>query len=278
MSALWLAALVAAAPTPAFRLAAPGLTCSKISIDDADVFVDYFTQQFAIVSGAQVITKNEISSVLGLESQKQLLGCSESATSCAAELGAALGVNAILTGSIAKTTAGYVINLKVISARDASTISVFSNRAPTDEVLFDYLKTSAQQLARTLKLERHEVAQPQQVEATTLAPTHRSSAWVPVAAVGGVLLIGSAVCFGLAKTSEAALTRGDPAITSREQFSSTSATGRTMQAVSIGLLAGGLAAAATSAVLFAVLKSPDAPMVGLGVLNGGAAVSVGGAF
>ena len=91
--------LTAAEP---IRLAAPQLQCAAIDGAKAQFFSDYFAQELA-ATGLRVTTRAEILAVVGLERQKQLLGCSEDATSCLTELAGALGVEAIVTGSVAKT-------------------------------------------------------------------------------------------------------------------------------------------------------------------------------
>src|SRR4051812_14698011 len=109
------AALLFAAPVDAtVKLASPGL--SYVNVDDklGDFFNEYFAQQLVLQGGIRVTTKNEISSLLGFERQRQLLGCSDQSSSCLAELAGALGVDGIITGSIAKLSSGYAGNIKIV--------------------------------------------------------------------------------------------------------------------------------------------------------------------
>lgn len=50
----------------------------------------------------QVTSQVEVANLLGLERQRQLLGCAESSSSCAAELAGALGAQFLMSGSVTK--------------------------------------------------------------------------------------------------------------------------------------------------------------------------------
>ncbi len=69
-----------------------------------------------------VVTAAEIASLIGLERQKQLLGCAEDGASCMAELGNALGAKLILNGSLAKLGELYQLNLQAIDAGTAQVV------------------------------------------------------------------------------------------------------------------------------------------------------------
>jgi hypothetical protein len=62
-----------------------------------------------------VVTPGQIGAVLGIEKQRQLLGCAES--SCLAELGGALGVDFIVMGSIAVLESDTVITLTAVNQK-----------------------------------------------------------------------------------------------------------------------------------------------------------------
>src|SRR5688572_24149396 len=100
--ALWLVlALSTSAGEKPLHLAAPGLSYVNLDEKAGDAFLDYFNQQLALAGKIQVATKAEVSAVLGMERQRNLLGCSEQG-SCMAELAGALGVDGIITGSLAR--------------------------------------------------------------------------------------------------------------------------------------------------------------------------------
>jgi len=138
------AALAAAAPV---KLAAPGLSYVNVDEKVGDFMVDYLAQQL-VAQGIAVTTKTQVNALLGFERQKSLLGCSGQSASCLAELAGALGVDGLVTGSLARTAKGsYVINITVVAARDGRSVGAMSARAPDDDALLDVLATAARQLA-----------------------------------------------------------------------------------------------------------------------------------
>jgi hypothetical protein len=97
-------------------------------------------------NGMRVTSPKDIAAVLGLERQKQMLGCS-SDVSCIAELGGALGVDAILYGSVVKGGSSFTVTLRLINARDAQTLSSFSQRLKSEDLLQDWLDAKAKDMA-----------------------------------------------------------------------------------------------------------------------------------
>ncbi|HEY8210035.1 MAG TPA: hypothetical protein VIG99_21265 [Myxococcaceae bacterium] len=85
----------------------------------------------------QVVTPQEIATLLGFERQKQLLGCHED-TSCMAEIGSALGVDRLLMGSLAKLGASWLVHLKLIDASKGSAVGQ-SDRRLKDKNIDDVL-------------------------------------------------------------------------------------------------------------------------------------------
>src|SRR5437763_8898933 len=91
--------LAAASPGAPLRLAAPTFSTVNVSREAAAFYTDHFAQQLAS-SNLRVVTSSEIATMLGIEQQKQLLGCAEGADACNAELANALGVDAVVKGNI----------------------------------------------------------------------------------------------------------------------------------------------------------------------------------
>jgi hypothetical protein len=85
-------------------VATPRLALLELSpIDVPAERAAYATEQLGIAllnEGLVVTTPSDIRALLGLERQKQLLGCDEGA-SCLAELSGALGAGAIIAGQLA---------------------------------------------------------------------------------------------------------------------------------------------------------------------------------
>lgn len=143
---LTLVAAATLAATPV-KLAAPGLTYVGVDEKSGVFFLDFLAQQLR-GHGLEVTTQSQIAAVLGLERQKQLLGCTEESSSCLAELAGALGVDGVLSGSLARTGRGtYVINLNVVGATDGTNLASGSTRVGSDDELLDWLTTAAREMA-----------------------------------------------------------------------------------------------------------------------------------
>ncbi|MFO0583402.1 MAG: hypothetical protein U0229_14115 [Anaeromyxobacter sp.] len=87
-------------------------------------------------SGADVVTKRELDSVLSLELQKQMLGCQTDA--CMAELGGALGVDGMVTGDVSRIGESWLVHLKVVKPQKAQVVAQSDRRirgGTVDDVL-----------------------------------------------------------------------------------------------------------------------------------------------
>jgi TolB-like protein len=87
-------------------------------------------------TGYTTLSGDEVQALLSVERQRQLLGCIES--SCLAELGGALGVDQVVTGSVARLGASYLLHLQLVDARKALVLRGADRRkkgAGIDEVL-----------------------------------------------------------------------------------------------------------------------------------------------
>jgi len=87
-------------------------------------------------SGADVVTKRELESVLSLELQKQMLGCQTDA--CIAELGGALGVDGLVTGDVSRLGESWLVHLKVVKPAKAQVVAQSDRRirgGTVDDVL-----------------------------------------------------------------------------------------------------------------------------------------------
>src|SRR5262245_11589653 len=97
-------------------------------------------------AGLQVITQDEIKSVLSFEEQKQIAGCTSD--SCIAEIGGALGVDRIVSGSVSKLGESWLLFLKLIDVKRVTTRAQADRRlkkANVDDVL-DVIPTMVKEL------------------------------------------------------------------------------------------------------------------------------------
>lgn len=68
------------------------------------------------------LTAKDVSTIIGIERQKQLTGCGEEASSCLTELAGALGAPNVLSGSVGRLGDAYQLNLQMLDARKAQVV------------------------------------------------------------------------------------------------------------------------------------------------------------
>ncbi len=69
-----------------------------------------------------VTSSKDVATLLGMERQKALLGCTDASSACMAELTGALGARFVLSGSLARLGEAWQLNLQTIDANKAQTI------------------------------------------------------------------------------------------------------------------------------------------------------------
>jgi hypothetical protein len=112
-------ALLAAGEAPQEKIAVldmQGITGVEAGV--AQLLTETLTGEVARASGAVVLGRNEISSMLGFEKDKMLIGCSDD-LSCVAEIGGALGVDRLVRGTIGKIGDSNVLNVQIINIKKA---------------------------------------------------------------------------------------------------------------------------------------------------------------
>ncbi|MBK7857071.1 MAG: hypothetical protein IPJ65_00345 [Archangiaceae bacterium] len=179
-----LVALALAAP---LKVGVPGLHVVGIDEGRATFLNEHLGQELSR-AGLDAITAREIATLLGIERQKQLLDCSDSG--CTAELAGALGVDAVMSGVVARVGSVFQLDLKLLDARSGARRASFSARVKSEEELLEKLDEGARSLAEQLN-----AAMPR--EAATASTTGASPlrwAFLPALAVGAV---AAAVGLGL---------------------------------------------------------------------------------
>lgn len=144
MTSVGLALILAGAPV---KVAAPGMLTVNVS-PELQSFVNEHLAQELSFEGLAVTTSAQVAATLGLERQKQLLGCADS--SCLTELAGALGVDVLLTGSLARLGERLQLDAKLVSATDASTLAVFSKQVDAESLLLPAMTEAARALAAQL--------------------------------------------------------------------------------------------------------------------------------
>ncbi|MBM4777417.1 MAG: hypothetical protein GQE15_06905 [Archangiaceae bacterium] len=98
--------------------------------------------------GFKVTTPADIAALLGIERQRQLLGCSEDG--CNAEIGSALGVPLMLVGRVTKLEERFDIDLRVIRQRDGLVVARDTRRIVGIKGLGELMEAAGDSLAKQL--------------------------------------------------------------------------------------------------------------------------------
>jgi TolB-like protein len=224
---------------------------------------EHFVQQFQQSTSLEVITSKSVAATLGLERQRQLLGCADNMSSCLTELAGALGAELMIVGEVARLDRGLQVNVRVIDASRANSLYSGSARADTTDGLLDQLKAMASDS-----------------EAPVLARfslrRQRSASWAPwsVMGAGAAVAITGGVLLGLSASERAQLQvpRLDVSPNQIVEFENGAGTRATVGFVALGVgvaaIAGGLA--------WQLLRKPPPLEVALGA--NGAFFSVKGAL
>jgi hypothetical protein len=85
----------------------------------ASAMTDAVTAEISKRGFFDVMSTNDITALLGVERQKQLLGCSDEKGSCLAELAGAAGARFVMSGSLAKLGDVFQLNLTTLDSHNA---------------------------------------------------------------------------------------------------------------------------------------------------------------
>lgn len=256
---------LALAATPAkTRIAVTGLSSAgEVDPKVAEAIGESVTAEVAARGYFEPISAGEIATLLGVERQRQLLGCGDD--SCMTEIASALGAPYVMSGSLTKLEGIFQLNLQVIDSQKARTLGRSTKIARDFEGLRSLIPYAVAEAC-----------------GTPLPPPPSRALPITLISVGGLSFVGGGVLGLIALNTESATTGAlsaddnnpsvlSPAETYRARFNET-ALQRTI-ALS-ALLAG--AALIGLGVFF---MPPDAPQPGVRVslvptLTGAAIVGV----
>ena len=152
--ALW-GALVLASPAPVDER--PGLAALNI---EAERGVDKSLVKMlsdAVLSQlkssgrfASVIGSSDIQAMISMEQQKQALGCDED--NCLAQLGGALGVPYLFTGSLGSVGGRFMLNLKLLLVEEAKVDERVSKIFKDEGALVDGLSAALDELIKGVEV------------------------------------------------------------------------------------------------------------------------------
>lgn len=257
MTALLLVAL-AAAPTPGAKLAAVSLAPVDVSPERAEVYLEHLSVALR-AQGFEVTTPKDVATVLGLERQRQLLGCADSA--CLAELAGALGVDSVLNGQVVRTPQAFRLALKIVSAAKGDVRFACAETADSEDGLYLALERCAQRAAASL-------LGVQQVKSTVP---------VVVAIVGGLASLVGVVFAGRAAASYELIERRGEAALLFEALGPIVAQGKLEQGLALGFLGAGALGLVGGLVWYALAPTYPAKVT-LDVRQGGALLGLEAAW
>lgn len=231
----------------------------------ATSFTEALTAEVTRTRLFKVTAQQELQTALGLERQRQLLGCAEEAQSCMAELADALGARFVMSGSLTKLGDTYQLNVQTVDSRKAQPIGRSTRLASSLEVLRAQLPFTVAEATATPAPVR-----PSRVPAFALV-----GAGAAAIVAGGVLFLQSltreeAVLNELALAKEQRAFVLDPAESYRAEA----------KAVTELRIAGGIAAGVGAALVVAgVLVLPgENDVVRVAVVPTGNGVGLAGVF
>jgi len=102
------------------RLAVLDLKPLGAPADLAHTLTGVIAEEAGKIPGITAMSQAEIGAMLGLERQKQMLGCGDE--SCLAEIGGALGAKQVISGSLGLVGSSYVLQLELVDTAHAKVL------------------------------------------------------------------------------------------------------------------------------------------------------------
>jgi hypothetical protein len=245
-----LCAVLAATPERA-RLAITGLSSAgEVDANVAQAITESVTAEVAARGYFEPLSAGEISTLIGVERQKQLLGCDDG--SCMTEIASALGAPYVMSGSLTRLQGIYQLNLQVLDTARSRPLGRSTKIARDFEGLRSLIPWAVAEAC-----------------GTPLPPAPSKALPITLISVGGLSFVGGGVLGLLALNAEAAamgeLATDDanasvvlaPTSEYRRRFTTT--------ALQKTLALSALLAGAALVGLGAFLMPPDAPQPGVKV-------------
>lgn len=224
--------------------------------------------------GVKVMSPSDIRALIGVERQKQLLGCDDDTSSCLAELGDALGADGVVTGNLGKFGDSFQLNVKIV-AHDGNVLTTYSQKFASEAALVEGVSAAAKQLAKETYRAMGREAPVAIVDDTQPSRFGRPAVLVPLAV--GVAFVGAGIGLRLASQQELDALTSPAAPMTDGEISSHVSQGRTYQALSFVGFGLGAAALITGAVLAVKGPSNDTAVSFVPSTTGGS-IAVAGSF
>lgn len=228
------------------KVAVPGLKLHGLDEKLADFYSGHLAQQLSF-QGVSTITSTEMAALLGLERQRQLLGCSDD--SCRADIASALGVDGVLVGTVTKLEKSYLLDVRILASGTGTPLAAASSNSDDNDRLVGTFTVVASELARQLSQKLHrDIAAKPGMELVSAPSSVKRLSWVPLA-VGVAAAVAGGVMLGLSRSSYGDLTTPRPnqppfTMSETDAIAAKGATYQTVGWVGLGVGAAGLVGAA----------------------------------
>ena len=151
---------VAVASTSAPRLArvaVPNMVATGVDAALAKTLTEVLTIEVLKTPGIEAIGMADIEAVLNHEQQKALLGCDDA--SCIAEIGGALGVDALVSSKIGLVGETYVLSIRLNDTRTAKPLgSAYETVTGKPDALINVIRSKVPEVMRSLARKETAVA------------------------------------------------------------------------------------------------------------------------
>ncbi len=128
------------------KLAVIGLKGATVDDGQARVLAESLQSELSALEFYEVIGGGDIAAMLGLERQRQLLGC-EAGAECMAELAGALATERTVAGDVGKVGDTHVLNVSLMNALEGTVIQRVRREGSSVEALLRQLRGVAYELA-----------------------------------------------------------------------------------------------------------------------------------
>ncbi len=128
------ALLTISQPDDPERLAVMPLQAKRIAPEMVRILDSLLVSELDDAGTYAVIGTEEIDAMLGLEEMKDALGCDDA--SCAAEIGGALGVGYLVTGTVSRLGDEVIVQLSLVDVRSVRVVGRGKAVVPNDETRF----------------------------------------------------------------------------------------------------------------------------------------------
>ncbi len=136
-----------AAPRPAEKRTMAVLDVEITAVNeklDGSAFTEMLTSAVDGTGMFKVVSSKDLSTMMGLERQRQMMGCSED-SSCMAELANALGAELVLVATVGRVGENYLVTVKLIDAKRSKTVSRGGAQSKDPNLLLNAMWNVAQE-------------------------------------------------------------------------------------------------------------------------------------